>query len=86
MASSGPPGDDGHGDVPLTQFRQEIASIRTLIGADPRTFSRKRANDVNVHLAKIEAEFLKLYQNVDRLKTSLEAHLSNARSQDCSHT
>ena len=86
MASSGPPGDDGHGDVPLTQFRQEIASIRTLIGADPRTFSRKRANDVNVHLAKIEAEFLKLYQNVDRLKTSLEAHLSNARHQDCSHT
>ena len=35
-------------------------------------------------MAKIEAEFLKLYQNVDQLKTSLEAHLSNARSQDCS--
>ena len=86
MASSGPPGDDGHGDVPLTQFRQEIASIRTLIGGDPRTFSKKRANDVSLHLAKIEGQFLKLCQNVDQLKILLEAQTINARPQDCSHT
>ena len=86
MASSGPPGDDEHGDVQITQIRQAIASIHTIIGADPRTFSKKRANDVSLHLAMIEGQFLKLCQNVDQMKTRLEAQSLNACSQNCSHT
>ena len=85
MASPGPPSDDEQGDVRITQIQQAIASIQTIIGADPRTFSKKRANEVRLHLAKIEGQFLKLCQNVDQLKTRLEAQSLNARSLNCSH-
>ena len=52
MASSGPPVDNEHGNVPLAQFRTALKDIKTIIGADARTFSKKRAEKVEVEEAK----------------------------------
>ena len=87
MASSGPPVDNEHGNVPLAQFRTALKDIKTIIGADPRTFSKKRAEKVEEHLATMEAQFLKLLQSVDELKIIVESQSSTASSTcKCTHT
>ena len=85
MASSGPPADDEHGNVPLNLFRTALADIQTIIGADARTFSKKRAETVGQHLATMEIQFLKLLHSLDELKTIVKSQSSTARS-TCTHT
>ncbi|KAI2795424.1 hypothetical protein BLOT_016763 [Blomia tropicalis] len=86
MSSSDPPNQARKDDVPHVDIKQHIRDIKTIINADPRTFSKKRAQEVGNHLANIECLFLKLSQDINQLKLQLEAQTKIASSKNSLNT